>query len=736
MFKFWKRRSRFSPASSPAEKHWWQRWYWYALAAVLLLIGATVLGGEISDEYALWDRDKDRGADMVNKDASGTVTPDAFGDVYTEVKYLEQNWKPQESLWFYNTTQGSDLMPYDFFMVLDQPGTMQLFRSNENMNNRYRYLARKKTFANPDALPVGFVKDTYRGQEFIGLTCAACHTGQLNYKGTAYRIDGGSGMADMENFIGDLSGALNCTQTDCQPGIRDRFVKDVLARGNYGSAKDVLDDLSKWNRRIAMYYIVNEPTLNDAKADAPETKNNRAHYGYARLDAFGRIFNKVLEYLVDSATLQQALGELAGEGKIKQDEYDKIIDSPDVKRVLSGADRDHIVENIAKVLTREQQLQLRDKLFIRANAPVSYPFLWDTSQHDYVQWNGIAANAQLGAIGRNTGEVIGVFGTMNWHLGDHWTIGSVLSGQGFTNHPAIFESSVNVHNLALLEDRLKKLQSPIWPKEFGDIDKDDAERSKVKHGRILFEAKCARCHAHIDRADPERRVVAFMSGLDKVKTDPAMAENSVSREGYSGVLRNRYVDVGFGTMLIGQKAPLAALLTEATLGVVATPDSDKWFGQRLFDWTYDVIFALRNNRIQPSLKTGQYDPDTSAKPVSSLRAYKARPLNGIWATAPYLHNGSVPSLYDLLLPKKRTGDPDTAEYRPDIFQVGSREFDPVKVGYKTEGYQGFTFDTSIQGNWNVGHDYGARDVTLDDGTILKALTTDERWDLVEYLKTL
>ncbi len=52
--------------------------------------------------------------------------------------------------------------------------------------------------------------------------------------------------------------------------------------------------------------------------------------------------------------------------------------------------------------------------------------------------------------------------------------------------------------------------------------------------------------------------------------------------------------------------------------------------------------------------------------------YIARPLNGIWATAPYLHNGSVPTLYDLLLP---------AEQRPRTFYTGSNEFDPVKVGY-------------------------------------------------------
>ncbi|WP_349510094.1 hypothetical protein [Bradyrhizobium sp. NAS96.2] len=50
--------------------------------------------------------------------------------------------------------------------------------------------------------------------------------------------------------------------------------------------------------------------------------------------------------------------------------------------------------------------------------------------------------------------------------------------------------------------------------------------------------------------------------------------------------------------------------------------------------------------------------------------YRARPLDGVWATAPYLHNGSVPTLKDMLLPQGR---------RPGSFCVGSREYDPVNV---------------------------------------------------------
>ncbi len=96
----------------------------------------------------------------------------------------------------------------------------------------------------------------------------------------------------------------------------------------------------------------------------------------------------------------------------------------------------------------------------------------------------------------------------------------------------------------------------------------------------------------------------------------------------------------------------------------------------------------------------------------------------------------MPSLYDLLLPKRRPGDPEEGEYRPDEFQVGSREFDPVKVGFRTQGYEGFLFRTSRRGDLNSGHEYGAGRSPQADGTLLPALTEQQRWDLVEYLKTL
>ena len=161
---------------------------------------------------------------------------------------------------------------------------------------------------------------------------------------------------------------------------------------------------------------------------------------------------------------------------------------------------------------------------------------------------------------------------------------------------------------------------------------------------------------------------------------------------------------------------MAQILTAATTGVVATlDDPDKTFIRNFAEWIYTVVNAFADNKIQPSIKAGNYNADTTANPYASLLSYKARSLNGIWATAPYLHNGSVPTLYDLFLPVKRDGDPEDGEYRPETFIVGSREFDPMRVGFKQSGYPGFTYKTYNKTNSNSGHEYAAGKTAQADG---------------------
>jgi hypothetical protein len=100
------------------------------------------------------------------------------------------------------------------------------------------------------------------------------------------------------------------------------------------------------------------------------------------------------------------------------------------------------------------------------------------------------------------------------------------------------------------------------------------------------------------------------------------------------------------------------------------------------------------------------------------------PLDGIWATAPYLHNGSVPTLYHLL-----TGD------RPSTFYRGNYAYDSENVGFvwdrAVDVDRAVLYDTSKSGYGNTGH----IGLTYSGGIDWNE-DPDALWDLLEYLKTL
>lgn len=698
-----------------------------------LLMGISLAIGKL---YQNWDDDPDRGAIALENGA--------FGESYSTPIYLDQGWDATDSLWYYNTTQGSALIPYDFFIALEQSDSTEPFRAN-NLIDKYRYLPQKPTFFNPDGLPVGFVKESYKGKDYIGFTCAACHTGQVNYKGTAIRIDGGPALADMVGFLVDLEKSMAVARDD---GAKNqRFIARVLELNNtYSKADEVQADLQRWARKIRLYNNIN---------------SSQVEYGYARLDAFGRIYNRVLEHVISRNQLRDVLL-----GVTKTDAGDTDLLTPaQVDKVLEDISETIIGDlQFAKIIDRlmstkegypglslEDMKRIKPLIFNEPNAPVSYPYLWDIVQSDYVQWNALANNAAVGPLGRNTGEVMGVFAILDWTAHKRgWSLSSLLTGQKSKSYQIDFTSSVDLVNLSRLESHLSSLTSPVWPTQttdnsrqqiakaiFDKLPEWQIDSAKVRRGRQLYAEYCESCHEVIDRTDRDRIVVANITNIDVMGTDPAMAKNSVEYQGYSGNFKNTYLSESVGSLVIKDRAPVVQILTSATLGEVATgPDPDKWWPRRALDWLYLLAKSFFENEIKASVKSGDYLPDTTAAPYQSLLSYKARSLNGIWATAPYLHNGSVPSIYDLLLPVKREGDPEDGLYRPMVFEVGSREFDPIKVGLRTQGYDGFTFKADKRGDFNSGHEYGTVHAPAVKGEKPEPLTDAERWDLVEYIKTL
>lgn len=709
--------------------------WWLTKLLIILSIpmGISLLIGKI---YQTWDDDPERGAIAIE---NGT-----FGENYSTPIYLDQGWSANDSLWYYNTTQGSALIPYDFFIALEQADSTELFRAN-SLIDKYRYLPQKPTFFNPDGLPVGFVKESYKGSDYIGFTCAACHTGQVNYKGTAIRIDGGPAMADMVGFLADLQKSMGIAMASSEKN--QRFVAKVLELNNsYSNAEDVQADLKRWARKIRLYNNINLSSVD---------------YGYARLDAFGRIYNRVLEHVINRNQLRDVLLGVTKAGDddtnlLTPVQVDKVLE--DISETIIGdlqfakiIDRLMSAKEGYPALSMNDMNRIKALIFNEPNAPVSYPFLWDIVQSDYVQWNGLASNAGVGPLGRNTGEVIGVFGILDWTAHKRgWSLPSLVTGQKSKSYQIEFTSSIDLVNLSRLESHLASLTSPVWPTQKADNPQQEIAKAifdklpewqidsaKVRRGRQLYAEYCESCHEVIDRTDRDRIVVANMLDINVAGTDRAMAENSVSYKGYSGNFKNTYQTESVGGLVIKDRAPVVQILTAATMGEVTTaPDPDKWWPRRALDWLYMLAKSFFDNEIKASVKSGNYQPDTTASPYQSLLSYKARSLNGIWATAPYLHNGSVPSIYDLLLPVKRDGDPADGRYRPTEFKVGSREFDPIKIGLRTEGYEGFTFKANKRGDFNSGHEYGTVHAPAVDGRQQEPMTDEERWDLVEYIKTL
>lgn len=586
---------------------------------------------------------------------------------------LWQNWNDEQRQKFWFTPQGSQIIPYGWVAALEQPDSRNLFFENGNLD-QLRYIPQHPTPYNPDGLPIGFTKDkvwyskksrllegvrpsklftglrvrykdygnpAYQdvANDWLGLTCAACHTSQINFKGRKMLVDGAPAMADFEGLMNGLVRSMEATLNNQDKF--DRFARKVFERG--GAKAGSNDELKSHLARLVR--IRKEWNVRNS--------GDGLHYGYARLDAINSILNEV-----SSA----ALG-------IKGNR-------------------------------------------VSANAPVSYPFIWDAPHHDFIQWNGMVKNDAIGSLGRNVGEVLGVFGSLN--LKPPADPDDIFQRKGY-------DSSVRVPNLGRLEHLLVSLWSPLWPESV----LPPINRELAAVGEKLFKTKkCAACHHAIDAEAKDRRVRAKsipvrkknqpgvdLRNLKPGDPDPRTADIFFDRMANTGVLKGQYqrydppksdpCKSAGDAKFTGDTSAAAKFLANAVAGTLV----------------HDKV-AVGNIY----LNTRIFVPQKIKKCPPKRASYKSRPLNGIWATAPYLHNGSVPTLWQLL---KKPAD------RVKSFMVGSRDFDPKEVGFKYKaGDYGandpkFRLDTRLPGNRNTGHAYPR------DG-----LTDKEIAALVEYMKTL
>jgi cytochrome c peroxidase len=141
---------------------------------------------------------------------------------------------------------------------------------------------------------------------------------------------------------------------------------------------------------------------------------------------------------------------------------------------------------------------------------------------------------------------------------------------------------------------------------------------------------------------------------------------------------------------------------------------------------FDSLTAKERSELNESW-FGHHGRDTaSLRNRETPVGYVAPPLDGIWATAPYLHNGSVPTLWHLLHPAERPAVWRRTPTGYDRSRVGLEveELAAMPAGKLTSAERRTYFDTSKPGKSAAGHDFP------------DALTEDEKTAVLEYLKTL
>ena len=172
----------------------------------------------------------------------------------------------------------------------------------------------------------------------------------------------------------------------------------------------------------------------------------------------------------------------------------------------------------------------------------------------------------------------------------------------------------------------------------------------------------------------------------------------------------------------GTRRPPFRTAAFARVGTVVPIDEIKTDRYRLDSYTWQL--AVNQSTLYAGYeKAWGFDKDYPHRfnHFRKTNGYASMPLDGIWLRAPYLHNGSVPNLWELLKP---------AGQRVKSFYLANDVYDLQNVGFvstdaEEEGRALPVFDTNVKGNGNGGHEGDPYGTTLSDA---------DKWALIEYLK--
>ncbi|GAB4194943.1 MAG: hypothetical protein Tsb002_26980 [Wenzhouxiangellaceae bacterium] len=575
--------------------------------------------------YLYWEADEQPGGSMTMPLASA---PDQTR--------LDVGLSPQQQADWHHLDEGSGFIPLSFFYALKDAESGRPF---------IEALPRFGLVPDPDndlGLPIGFTAATLptapNNSLFAGVNCAACHSGQYNYRGAQLIIDGAPNLLDFENLLDGLVAAV--TKTVESPA----------------ALLDMVHAISLWERRLSSQsqLLALHPDTQQLLGDIVRADDSHPlaavkqglqqglHQAYHTTTAESAGQSHPLAATLDHPALVKHAANASMLQRLRDDiatiNHDLAFIRSHAERLvtLSESFKGETVAGPGRADSFDAiwDLVIQKDAVIAMTAPVSIPQLFDYANFEWVHWDG------------NTTAVV-----------ERDYAQAIALGADF--NPATGDSTVIPQAVITLEQTAHHLTAPRWPETIlGTID-----QTKAGRGADLFMSHCAECHSS-----------ETLTPIAEVGTDPNRALNfaKLQHDGKS----------------------YAELLAELGNTVVSV--------------------SLAKHNMDPADMAGIEHSDAPGWRITN--AYHARTLVGIWASAPYLHNGSVPTLRDLLEP---------AASRPTQFLVG-RELDPVKVGIDSarQPDSAWTFNIDEEGNSNQGHEYG-----ID-------LSNPDKEDLIEYLKTL
>jgi hypothetical protein len=698
---------------------------------------------------------------------------------------------------FYYTPQGTTVkgLPYTWFVNLEVPLGKTKFASPERMNAYGFLVDGVPTPANPDLLPVGFTNhyDTGLGAPVLDITCAACHTGELvvNKSGKRYglRIDGGAAMhafttAKPGNFTLELLAAL--TSTYLEPFKFDRFARRVLGPTYPEGFWRLHGDL-----RSEIWVLIKQARIDNR----PFHQLYPTVEGVGRTDALARIGNTVFgdelsasnyrigdapvryppvwdiwkfDYVQYNASVRQPmsrnLGESLGVGAKASllNRYGGPIPEKDRFDTTSKLDNLHKIEVALWSLDPPkwsedclgeidwQKAAEGQKLFAMTCAQCHGPFPASDSIKEWKAPLKTSAHAKemesawdefMESVSKRSpmqGNATYVEAKWSYPYDDPFPLWVMhpLTVQDIGTDPTaavnFVDKQIDLRQLGVESVAVQQLLGSLFQSdlrlEIKARANDIAAQTRGISNAQDVRAQATEIGQQISSKD-QRQASQPLTPAEQDKLKPLAAKIAQRIQNDASLSGNH--DLVTDAAALIQRVTSGQAQIDAAVESIDLSKANTGLGLSLVGYymrtKYYHAMDFSPEKIAQVDGFGQID-----LPVAAPQ-YKPRPLAGIWAVGPFLHNGSVPTIYQLLGP---------ADSRDKTFWVGTRDFDPVNLGLSTRPLSkgGFLLDTRVTGNSNIGHEFRRGYIPWKSGSppqygvIGPAWTEEQRWQIIEYLK--